>query len=336
MVISRAPFRISFFGGGTDFPSFFEKYGGAVLSTTIDKYCYAIIRKLPRFFDYHTQVKYAKTESVRRTEDLEHPLIRNAMNYTGMHNLSILYDADLPARSGIGSSSSFGAALLQGLYALNGKYIGKEQLAKEVIHVERNLCAEAGGWQDQIAAAYGGLNRIEFDEVGFSVHPVIISAKRKRELEQSLLLFFTGISRNSFEVSKAQAASVEKNTDELLLMKDMVEEAEKILISNTDINEFGKLLDKEWRIKREISEKISSGYIDALYERGLSAGATGGKLLGAGGGGFILFFAEPQNHPAIVREMKDFISVPVAFESEGARVIHYTSELGAEKREVYR
>ena len=328
MIISKAPFRVSFFGGGTDFQPYFEENGGAVLSTTIDKYCYAFIRQLPPFFEYHTQVKYAVTESVRKTEEIAHPLIRNCMIHTDMHNLSILYDADLPARSGIGSSSSFAAALLQGLYALKGQYISKEQLAKEAIYVEREMCAETGGWQDQIAAVFGGLNRIDFSASRFSVSPIIISNERKKQLEESLLMFFTGISRNSFEVAKEQFAAVNSKKVDLAEMKRLVDEAEILLTSKENINEFGRMLDYAWKLKRGVSGKISSDYIDELYQRGISAGAIGGKLLGAGGGGFMLFFAPKERHTTIREAFKGYVEVPIKFENEGTKIVHYTSEVG--------
>lgn len=327
MIISKAPFRISFFGGGTDYQPFFEEYGGAVLSTSIDKYCYAIIRQLPKFFDYHTQVKYAKIESVRKTEELIHPLIKNCMLHTNMHNLSILYDADLPARSGIGSSSSFASALLNGLYALKGKYISKEQLAKEAIYIERVLCCEAGGWQDQIAATYGGFNRIDFNTSGFTVKPIIISPGREKQLEQSLLMFFTGISRNSFEIAKMQLESTYSKNKELQQMKQLVDVAEDLLKSDSDINEFGKLLDDAWKLKRGFSNYITSDYIDEVYQKGIRAGAIGGKLLGAGGGGFLLFFAPPEKHFAIKEAFKDYVQVPIVFEKQGTTIVHYTPEL---------
>ncbi len=327
MVISRAPFRMSFFGGGTDYPPFFEEHGGAVISTTINKYCYSIIRSLPPFFDYHTQVKYARTESVRKTEELEHPLVRNAMLHTGVHNVSLLYDADLPARSGLGTSSSFAVALLQGLYAMKGQYASKEQLAKEAIYVERTLCNESGGWQDQVAAAFGGLNRIDFSKEGFAVRPIVISPERKKKLEGSMLLFFTGVARNSFEVAKEQLSTVKDKTAELLEMKKLTDRAEEILTSDTDVNEFGRLLDEAWQLKRNISGSITTDYIDSLYKKGRDAGAIGGKLLGAGGGGFMLFFAEPEKHEAILEAFKDHIYVPVHFENEGVKVVLYTDDL---------
>ena len=324
MIITQSPFRISFFGGGTDYKPFFEAHGGSVLSTTFDKYVYTTIRKLPPFFDYHTQVKYARTESVRKTEEVEHPLVRNCMLHTGIHNLSVIYDADLPARSGLGSSSSFAVGLLQALYAMDGKYIGKEKLAKEAIYVERNLCGESGGWQDQIAASFGGLNRIDFDEQGFSVRAIVVSKERKRQLESRLLMFFTGMSRLSSEIAKEQVAVMESKTAELLEMKNLVYEAEKILCSQCDIEEFGKLLDHSWRLKRGLTSKVSNVYIDEIYRKGIENGAIGGKLLGAGGGGFMMFFVHPERQKAFREALSDLLNIPISFENEGAKVVHYT------------
>jgi len=326
MIITQTPFRISFFGGGTDFKPFFEKHGGAVLSTSFNKYVYTHVRRLPKFFDYHTQIKYAKTESVRKTEELEHPLVRNCMLFTDSHNLSILYDADLPARSGLGSSSSFAVGLLQAIYAMNGKYIDKNQLAKEAIYVEREMCSESGGLQDQIAAAYGGLNRIDFTADDFSVSPIIVSKERKSQLESHIMMFFTGISRFSSDVATEQIKTLEKVTSQLLEMKELVKEAENILQSNRDISEFGKLLDYSWKLKRGLTTKISSDHIDDLYQKGIEKGALGGKLLGAGGGGFFMFFAPPECHNMIREALSHLIYIPIALENEGSRIIHYTAE----------
>jgi D-glycero-alpha-D-manno-heptose-7-phosphate kinase len=326
MIITQAPFRISFFGGGTDYQLFFEKYGGSVLSTTFNKYCYSFLRKLPPFFEYKTQIKYAKIESVGKTEEIEHPLIKNCMQFTNSHNLSITYDADLPARSGLGSSSSFAVALLQGIYAMQGKYVSKRELAEKAIYVERVLCAESGGWQDQIASAFGGFNRIDFNESGFSVNPIIISKKRKQELEQKLLLFFTGISRISAKVAASQAESIKDKKQELLDIKNYVYDAEKILISDGDLTDFGKLMDYAWKLKRSLTNNISTNLIDNIYSIAKNNGAIGGKLLGAGGGGFMLFFAEPYNHERIKKALANLIHIPFQFENDGVKIIHFSQD----------
>jgi len=325
MIHTSTPFRISFFGGGTDYKPFFDEHGGSVLSTTIDKYCYSILRPLPPFFEYRTQIRYAKTESVKQTEDIEHPLVKNCMKYMNEHNLSIVYDADLPARSGLGTSSSFAVGLLQGMYALKGKYAGKQQLASDAIYVERTLCNESGGLQDQIAAAYGGFNRIDFNSEGFSVNPVVLSQNRKQELENHLMLFFTGISRMSHEAASAQSAAIKDNTSQLLEMKNLVETAEKIICSQSDISEFGKLLDYTWKLKRGLN-KVSNDCIDDIYRIAKDAGASGGKLLGAGGGGFMVIFASPDAQIKIKKKLENLIYVPFLFENEGSKIIHYTPE----------
>jgi len=326
VIITKVPLRISFFGGGTDYEPFFREHGGSVLSTSIDKYVYTSVRKCPPYFDYHTQVKYAKTESVRKTEELEHPLVRNCMLYTGAHNLNIIYDADLPARSGLGSSSAFAVGILQAIYSMQGKYVGKEQLAKDSIYVERTLCNESGGWQDQIAVSYGGLNRIDFHGNGFNVQPVIIPDNRKLDLQNHLLMFFTGIARDSHQIAVTQTNAIKSRTSELLEIKKLVNEAENILTSDADIAEFGRLLDFSWKIKRKITNDISSTHVDKIYDRAISAGALGGKLLGAGGGGFMLIFARPDSHNKIIETLSDLVNVPVVFDDDGAKVIYYVPE----------
>ena len=291
MIITKTPFRMSFFGGGTDMPEFFRQHGGAVISTTFDKYCYVTARHLPPFFDYADEVVYSRTERVKGLSELKHPLVRNCMEYLDMREMRVAYDADLPARSGLGTSSSFAVGLLNAFHCMKGTYAGKERLAKEAIHVERDLCQEAGGWQDQIAAAYGGFNRIDFSGDGFEVHPVVMSNERKQELNDNLLMFFTGFTRFSSDVQKS--TKVADQTSRLLDMLALVDEAEDALVDkDASLSRFGEMLDATWRLKRG-NGGISTDAIDALYERGINAGALGGKLLGAGGGGFLVFYAEP-------------------------------------------
>ena len=325
MIITKTPFRMSFFGGGTDIPSFFNESGGAVLSTTFDKYCYTNVRHLPRFFDYSTELSYSTTERVAATDDIKHPAIRNAMKMLDMHELRLTYEADLPARTGLGTSSSFAVGMLQAFHALKGEYASSEQLAREAIHLERDLCAEAGGWQDQVAAAFGGFNKITFNENDFDVRPVIISQERKRELDHSLLLFFTGFTRFSSDIQKEFNA---KNKAELLSqMLTLVDAAESVLTSNgTDLNEFGFLLDEAWALKRRTSEKVSTDFIDNWYETAKKAGALGGKLLGAGGGGFLLFYVEQDRQEMVREALKDLMEVPFRFEDKGSHIIHYSPE----------
>lgn len=327
MVITQTPFRMSFFGGGTDFPEYFKSYGGAVLSTTFDKYCYVSVRHLPRFFEYRNELIYSKTERVSHTSEIVHPAIRNAMQMMDMHELRLTYDADLPARSGLGTSSSFAVGMLNAFHALKGHYAGKKQLADEAIYLERELCAEAGGIQDQIAAAFGGMNRIDFDADGYRVRPVIIAPERKRELNENLVMFFTGFSRFSADIQNNTVKAMDQKQAELQEMKGLVDEAEAILTDrHTDLDEFGRLLDHTWRLKRGISKGISTDTIDGMYERARGAGALGGKLLGAGGGGFLLFYVDREHRDELMKAMKDLLYIPFEFENAGSTVIHYTPE----------
>lgn len=326
MIITQTPFRMSFFGGGTDFPSFYREHGGAVISTTFDKYCYVNVRHLPRFFDYSTELSYAKTERVSRVEDIEHPAIREAMKQLDMHEIRLTYEADLPARSGLGTSSSFAVGMLNAFYALKGKYADKRKLADDAIFLERVLCNESGGVQDQIAASFGGLNRINFDADGYSVNPIIISPDRKNLLNRNLMLFFTGFSRFSSDIQVEAEKSLKSKQTQLMEMLKLVDEAEKVLTSKCDLNEFGRLLDYTWKLKRGITDKVSTNSIDAVYEKAIKAGAIGGKLLGAGGGGFLLFYVEPERQKRVREELKNLLYVPFEFETAGTRVIHYTPE----------
>ncbi len=327
MIITKTPFRMSFFGGGTDMEDFFVENGGAVLSTTFDKYCYVNVRHLPRFFDYTTELSYSKMERVTDVADIQHPAIRNAMKMLDMHEIRLTYEADLPARSGLGTSSSFAVGMLNAFYALKGKYASKKKLADEAIYLERVLCNEAGGWQDQIAAAYGGFNRINFGPDGYEVLPVIISPERKKRLNDNLLMFFTGFTRFSSEVQKANAASKVDKAAQLKQMLSLVDEAEEVLVDKTrDLDDFGRLLDKTWRLKRQTGAAVSTDNIDDLYEKGIQAGALGGKLLGAGGGGFLVFYVQPEKQKAVMEAMSDLLYIPFRFEDGGTRVIHYTPE----------
>lgn len=327
MIITKTPFRMSFFGGGTDMESFFRENGGAVLSTTFDKYCYVNVRHLPRFFDYSTELSYSKTERVTKIDDIQHPAIRNAMKMLDMHEIRLTYEADLPARSGLGTSSSFAVGMLNAFYALKGKYADKKKLADEAIYLERELCKEAGGWQDQIAASFGGFNRISFSDEGYEVLPVIISPERKRQLNQNLMMFFTGFTRFSSDVQKANALGKDDKTKQLKEMLLLVDEAEKVLTDRqTDLAEFGRMLDHTWKLKRQTGNAVSTNDIDILYEKGIKAGALGGKLLGAGGGGFLVFYVEPDKQDNVKNAMDNLLHIPFQFEDGGTQVIHYTPE----------
>lgn len=327
MIITKTPFRMSFFGGGTDMPEFFNEHGGAVISTSFDKYCYVNVRHLPPFFDYYTELCYSKTERVKEVSEIQHPAIREAMKMLDMHDLRLTYEADLPARTGLGTSSSFAVGMLNAFYALKGKYADKKRLANEAIYLERTLCNEAGGWQDQIAAAYGGLNRINFHNGKFDVRPIIISPERKQLLDDNLMLFFTGFTRFSSEIQKANKITREEKTAQLLEMLSLVDDAEHVLTDKAaDINDFGRLLDTTWNLKKQTGSKVSTDGIDVLYEKAMNAGALGGKLLGAGGGGFLLFYVEKDKQPAVLDAMSNLMHVPFKFENGGTRVVYYAPE----------
>lgn len=327
MIITKTPFRMSFFGGGTDMESFFKENGGSVLSTTFDKYCYVNVRHLPRFFEYSTELSYSKTERVTNIDDIEHPAIRNAMKMLDMHEIRLTYEADLPARSGLGTSSSFAVGMLNAFYALKGKYASKKQLADEAIYLERVLCNEAGGWQDQIAASFGGFNRIDFNADGYTVHPVIVSPQRKQQLNNNLMMFFTGFTRFSSEIQKANKLDDESKTKQLKQMLTLVDEAESILTDQSkDLDDFGRLLDVTWKLKRQTGKSVSTSNIDNLYDKGISAGALGGKLLGAGGGGFLVFYVTPEKQVAVKEAMEDLLYIPFKFEDSGTQVIYYGPE----------
>lgn len=335
MIITRTPFRMSFFGGGTDMKDFFTEHGGAVISTTFDKYCYVIVRHLPRFFDYSTELSYSRIERVTNIDDIEHPAVRNAMKMLDMHEIRLTYEADLPARSGLGTSSSFAVGMINAFYALKGKYADKKKLADDAIYLERVLCNEAGGWQDQIAASFGGFNRINFNKDGkYNVYPLIIHPDRKKQLDDNLIMFFTGFSRFSSDMQKANAKGYHDKTKQLLEMLGLVDDAQKILTDkNADLDDFGRMLDHTWKLKRQTGGAITTNSIDELYQRGIDAGALGGKLLGAGGGGFLVFYVQPEKKNAVKEAMKDLLYVPFHFEDGGTRVIHYTPESYVPKEE---
>ena len=329
MIITKTPFRISFFGGGTDMEEYFRENNGAVLSTTFDKYNYVIVRHLPRFFDYTNEIVYSKIERIGdNLDEIIHPAVREAMKMLDMKEIRLSYEADLPAKTGLGTSSSFAVGMLLAFHTLKGEYIDKERLAKEAIYLERVLCDEKGGWQDQIAAAYGGLNRIDFQGDTFSVKPMIISPKRKEELNDNLFMIFTGFTRFSSDIQKInQQTSMQDKKALLDRMYSLVDEAEVILTDkNKNLDDFGRLLDTTWRLKSKTGKAVSTDNIDCIYNKGIGAGALGGKLLGAGGGGFMLFYVPRENHERFMAGMKDYMCVPFRFENEGTQVIHYRHE----------
>lgn len=327
MIISKAPFRMSFFGGGTDYQAFFEEYGGSVISSSFDKYVYVTVRHLPNFFEYKNMVSYSKIERVMTPDEIQHPLIRESMKFLNMHDLHIAYDADLPARTGLGTSSSFACAMLQAFHALKGHYTSPYKLAQEAIHVERVLCNESGGWQDQVAAAYGGFNRIDFKNNDFKIHPIIMSKNQKEKLNKNLMLFFTGFTRLSSEIAKEQSTMDEKKMQDLKEMLSIVDVAESILVSKKgDFDEFGRLLDYSWSIKRGISNKVTTDNMDEIYSRAMKNGALGGKLLGAGGGGFFLFYVPEEYQENVKKALSELLYVPFEFEEHGAEILYYKPE----------
>lgn len=335
MIITKTPFRMSFFGGGTDMPKFFNEYGGAVISTTFDKYCYVNVRHMPPFHPYISELVHNRFERVNKIEEIEHPLIRECMRLHDIHEIRLTYEGDLPARTGLGTSSAFAVGMLNAFCALKGKMMAKRQLAQEAIHVERNILKEHGGWQDQVAAAYGGLNRIDFKDDDFSVHPIVISPERKKELDENLLLFYTGIQRFSSEI---QADTFAKPMDKTQQLKDMlvlVDKAEIILCDkNASLNEFGKLLDLTWKLKRGTGSKVSNNSIDELYSIAIKAGALGGKLLGAGGGGFLLFYCEKDKQENLINALGKLMLVPFCFENEGTQILYYNPTEYSPRKEI--
>lgn len=344
MVITGTPFRISFFGGGTDYPVWYREHGGAVLSTTIDKRCYITCRRLPPFFEYHSRVSYSRVENVHANKEIQHPAVRACLELLKIEDgVEIHHVADLPARTGLGTSSAFTVGLLMGLYALRNQMCGKQALAAEAIHVEQEMLGEAVGAQDQVSAAYGGLNRIEFQTDGsIEVRRLVTGRDRTSELEGNLALYFTGFSRTASDIAQEQLKVTAQKERELTLMLQMVDEAENIVLAqNRSLDEFGRLLHESWQLKRSLTQKISNPEIDQIYQAGIDAGALGGKLLGAGGGGFMLFYVPPEKRQALRTRLKNLLCVPFKFSSKGSEVVVYEPEepfdkaLATERENVY-
>lgn len=326
MIISRTPYRISFFGGGTDYPQYYLKHGGKVLGTAIDKFCYLNVRYLPPYFTFKHRIVYSNYENVNSIEEIQHPSVRETFKYFDVKDgKSIHHDGDIPARSGMGSSSSFTVGLINSLNALNGNISSKDELAKTAIHIEQNLIKENVGSQDQIFAAYGGLNVIEFLKNGaISVSPVIAGKDRLEQLENSLLLVFSGLSRIADKIAKTKIKNIDNNLDSLDYMKRLVDKAYDVLTDKTrDLTEFGHLLNETWRYKKTLADSVSNPLIDNIYEKALEGGATGGKLLGAGAGGFMLFYVEPHKREKLLEELKDYLVIPFKFDFDGSKIIAY-------------
>lgn len=324
MIISKTPMRVSFFGGGTDFKEFFEEYSGAVLSTTIDKYCYVHLRKLPPYFNYRNEIIYSKIERVETINEIIHPLVRECLKFKNVNDVHLAYDADLPARTGLATSSAFSVGLLNACNAYKGIYSDRRNLANEAIYLERTLCAERGGIQDQIASSFGGFNLIEFSKDGYEVTPVPLRESRKIQLENNLFLYFTGTVRTSSDVQKAVKINDTEVTDTLLKMKSLVYKAKEILLDESKpIDLFGELLDVTWNLKKRISSKITKPELDQIYNQAKQSGALGGKLLGAGNGGFFLFYVPKDNQHSFKQKMSNLLEVPFKFEYNGASISYF-------------
>ena len=325
MIIVRTPFRISFLGGGTDYPAWYRKHGGSVLSTTIDKYCYITCRSLPPFHEHRISLVYSKMERCNAIDEIQHPAAREVLRFLNLdRGVEIHTDADLPGRSGMGSSSAFTVGLLHAVHALQGRMVGKQQLARESIHLEQHVLREAVGSQDQVNAAYGGLNHVLFHPNGeISVHPVTVSPRRLSEFNSHLMMFYTGIKRTASDVAGTFINSMEDRKRQLRIMKDLVDEGLAILNTDHDIADFGNLLNEAWQAKRSLSATVSNDEVDTLYARARSAGAIGGKLTGAGGGGFLLLFVKPENWQDVRSEFAELIHVPFSFDFSGSQIIYY-------------
>jgi len=328
MIISRTPFRVSFFGGGTDYPEWFDENVGYVLSSTIDKYCYITLRYLPPFFKHKFKVIYSKVETCADIHEIKHPAVREVLRFLEVDKgVEIHHDGDLPARSGLGSSSAFTVGLLQAVYALFGKIISKKRLAEECIFIERGCLKEVVGSQDQVAVSYGGINTISFLPGGeFIVNPVALSKDAIMEFNSHLMLFYTGIGRFASEIASSYVSDLKKKERRLCAMRDMVSEGLSILNGNAKLTDFGLLLDKAWKLKRGLGGGVTNNYIDEIYDSAISAGAIGGKITGAGGGGFLLLFAVPENHRAIRNRLNKLVHVPFKFEFSGSQIIFIDRE----------
>lgn len=328
MIISRTPFRISFFGGGTDYPAWYRTHGGSVLATTINKYCYLSCRYLPPFFEHKIRLVYSKIENCMGIDEIQHQAVREILRYQKVdRGVEIHHDGDLPARSGIGSSSAFTIGLLHAVHALLGRMPTKPDLAREGIYIEQEVLKETVGSQDQVLVAYGGFNHISFLPNGeIRVRPITIPAERVAELNDHLMLFYTGIRRTASEIARTYVEDLERREGGLRSLNDMVAESLEILGHAGDIRPFGKLLDEAWRAKRSLSATVSNAFVDTVYEAAISAGAIGGKLLGAGGGGFVLFFVPPGDQKSVRERLRKLIYVPFRFESSGSQIIFFDRE----------
>lgn len=326
MIISRTPFRVSLFGGGTDYPDWFREHGGAVLGMAINKYCYLSVRTLPPFFEHKHRVVYSKVELVRHVDEIQHPAVRGILSDMAVKTgLEIHHDADLPARSGLGSSSSFTVGLLHAIHALRGRMVTKRDLCQQAIRIERDVLEECVGYQDQIWAAYGGINRIDFRQDGtFSITPIILSEERRSEVVDSIMLFFTGFSRFASNIAKEQIDNIDKSQNERHQVRAMVDEASALLQDGSfSVREFGSLLHECWNLKKAFGNNVTTQDIDEIYEAAITAGAYGGKLLGAGGGGFMAFVVDPARRQAVREALSRLVSVEIGVDNDGSKIVVY-------------
>jgi len=323
MIITRTPFRVSFLGGGTDYPAWYKEHGGAVLAATIDKYCYLTCRYLPPFFDHRFRIVYSKIENIRTLDEITHAAAREVLRFLGVERgVEVHYLGDLPARSGIGSSSAFTVGLLHAVHALQGRSVRERQLATEAIHLEQEILRETVGSQDQVMAAYGGFNHVQFSAAGeISVRPVPISPERARQFSAHLMLFYTGIQRTASDIAGTYVPDIQQRGAQLHVIGDLLREGLSLLLGSQNIALFGKLLHESWRVKRDLSAAVSSTRVDAIYHDARTAGALGGKLLGAGGGGFILLFVPPERQADVMRKLDGLLHVPCTIEPAGSRII---------------
>lgn len=331
MISTRTPFRVSLIGGSLDYPTWYKEHGGSVISTTINKYCYLYCRYLPPFFNYKYRIRYSKREEVNSVFDIKHPSVRECLKWMNESNgIELIHSSDIPAMSGMGSSSAFTVGLLNALAGLKGNLVTKRQLARDAIYIEQNKIKENVGSQDQVACAFGGLNKIDFsNDRDFFVNPIILKSDNIRLLEDHLLLFFTGFSRNASEIAKEQIENIKDRKSQLLHLSELVKDMEKVFSLNNNlanINEIGKILNESWELKKQMSSKITNDSLNTMYSKALEGGAIGGKILGAGGGGFLLVFVEPDKTENVKRELRDLIHVPFRFENLGSQIISYSTQ----------
>jgi len=328
MIISRTPFRVSLFGGGSDYPEWYRKYGGKILGTSIDKYCYISCRYLPSFFSHKYRIVYSKVENTNKIEEIKHPSVREVLKAMSFKvGVEIHHDGDLPAKSGLGSSSAFTVGLIHALTALKQKTISKRELAEQAVHFERNVLKENVGSQDQVLTAYGGLNVVEFNkDDSINISPLILNKERLEDLQHHMMLFFTGFQRVASKIAKHHIDNLEPRKRDIQIMQQMVDEAIELL-QHGSLTDFGRLLDENWEFKKKSTKgKVTTHELDTIYKNAKRAGAFGGKILGAGGGGFMLIFASPERIGSISKILKDLTRVPIKFDFQGSKIVVYEPE----------